>query len=699
MLVAYIIHQSGSFTEKTGFCPYKATKSSFANPTTACDTYKMSALKLPHASKGITWSDETVQTALRIRSATGVRGYNFIRNLHFPLPSYRTLCNRVMNLQLQPGIQSMILDWMEMKMVDLHPQEKLCSLLLDEVQTGKSVEYDPSLKRFVGYISPEFATPSDNIASHVLCYMVKGMTTKWKQLVAYFYTGTSVNGEKLWDVTKNIIVELGKRGFIVNVVVSDMGSSNQGMWKAAGVISNRDVVKCKIPHPCFGQYQLHFMADVPHLLKNIRSAFLKHKMVLPAEIVAKMNLPTPQVDSSHVTALINEQENKELKLAPRLTPRHVNPSHYEKMRVNMAAQVLSHETASALRTLVRQKILPASAETTAFFCELIHNWFKTMNCRHRGDALFPNSVTKIDQLREVLSIAQRIKISGSWKPVQSGLKLSVSSLLSLHHSLVANGDMCYLMSGRLTQDALENLFSQVRGFGNTHPKPIQFRAALKLITLGQLMDVPASCSYDDDETPHLLSFLKDHVPSDDIGHIEREVTALDALLGVASPTLDVCEGNGLYYIVGWTLFKEIQGLSCDKCKNAFMNQSTVVPQLPEALLSLFKSYNPVTHNLTPDHPTMYLCHPSAALFHFFQTVEGVFRVHVSDLHKHPCPESVLLQQATPDVHDFPVCHGILPKLMKRFLKLRLHIHAKFVSSTLSSAGQHGSKSAARAHII
>lgn len=48
-----------------------------------------------------------------------------------------------------------------------------------------------------------------------------------------------------------------------------------------------------------------------------------------------------------------------------------------------------------------------------------------------------------------------------FKPVQRGFKLSINSLLSLHDSLVKNGPLEYIMSGRLTQDALENLFSQV----------------------------------------------------------------------------------------------------------------------------------------------------------------------------------------------------------------------------------------------
>lgn len=41
--------------------------------------------------------------------------------------------------------------------------------------------------------------------------------------------------------------------------------------------------------------KLYFFADVPHLLKNLRSAFLNLNISLPASLVAKSNLPSHQV--------------------------------------------------------------------------------------------------------------------------------------------------------------------------------------------------------------------------------------------------------------------------------------------------------------------------------------------------------------------------------------------------------------------
>ena len=65
---------------------------------------------------------------------------------------------------------------------------------------------------------------------------------------------------------------------------------------------------------------------------------------------------------------------------------------------------------------------------------------------------------------------------------------------------------------------MENIFSQVRAKGVLHPKPVQFRFSLRLICLAQFMSVPSSGSYDVDDFPHLISFLKsskDDYPEND----------------------------------------------------------------------------------------------------------------------------------------------------------------------------------------
>ena len=63
-----------------------------------------------------------------------------------------------------------------------------------------------------------------------------------------------------------------------------------------------------------------------------------------------------------------------------------------------------------------------------------------------------------------------MKFFGSdvWKPVQTGIQLSTRTVTDMH--LVVSGDSKLLLTSHLNQDAVENVFSQVRGKGATHPR-------------------------------------------------------------------------------------------------------------------------------------------------------------------------------------------------------------------------------------
>ena len=60
---------------------------------------------------------------------------------------------------------------------------------------------------------------------------------------------------------------------------------------------------------------------------------------------------------------------------------------------------------------------------------------------------------------QILQLVDGLTFTGksAWKPIQSGLKLSTKSVLDLYNELVTNGDYKFLLTSRLSQDALETL--------------------------------------------------------------------------------------------------------------------------------------------------------------------------------------------------------------------------------------------------
>ena len=63
-------------------------------------------------------------------------------------------------------------------------------------------------------------------------------------------------------------------------------------------------------------------------------------------------------------------------------------------------------------------------------------------------------------------------------------------MICLVQELHSSPDIKLILTMRFTQDALENLFSQIRGQGAPHPQPVQFRQALCLVCHGHFMMMP-----------------------------------------------------------------------------------------------------------------------------------------------------------------------------------------------------------------
>jgi hypothetical protein len=119
--------------------------------------------------------------------------------------------------------------------------------------------------------------------------------------------GRSTAGQ-LWKVTQYLVQELHNRSLMIRVVVSDTGTSNKGMWRAAGLNINNDNEQCPLPHPCDKSSQLQFMPDVLHLVKCMRNCLKTQTLLLLEDIEATHNLPCCEVSMKPVEELIQLQE-------------------------------------------------------------------------------------------------------------------------------------------------------------------------------------------------------------------------------------------------------------------------------------------------------------------------------------------------------------------------------------------------------
>jgi len=272
------------------------------------------------------------------------------------------------------------------------------------------------------------------------------------------------------DIVIQIIRMCHEIGLNVTAVTSDMGSPNRAMWKKLGIVIGRGIAaKNSFPHPCNSENNVCILADVPHLIKNVRNHIVSGQdIVLPQHIVQRFQLPSATVSVAPLNRLVKFQEHRDLKPAPRLTSKHLDISHFDKMKVSQALHVFSHSVSSALRLMVATENWEENVLTTAWFLEIMNKWFELMTSRHPVMAFSKFNGDKYDSavscLRTVIDLFQHVSIGkkGAWKPVQSGVLLSTFSVLELQNRFLNILNFKFLLTARLTQDCLENLFSCVR---------------------------------------------------------------------------------------------------------------------------------------------------------------------------------------------------------------------------------------------
>ncbi|CAG5096767.1 Similar to T: Transposable element P transposase (Drosophila melanogaster), partial [Cotesia congregata] len=518
------------------------------------------------------WSEETIKKGLRIRLLMGTKAYKSLRDIEgFPLPAFSTLYSRLSGFNFAPGTFHSIIEWLGMKIRQQQDETAhYCVLALDEMSIHPAVEYDRGLGNFIGLVTPELARDSneaDTMASHAIAFVARGLTSHWKQLVGYALTGKSVTSKCLWNYVQEIIRELYQQDIIVKCISTDEGPTNVGMWTLNSITSSRYLINSSSQHPSNPDELLHWTSDVPHVLKRIWSQLLKTKFILSGPIVQANNLPSSEVDIAHVRQLVESQSLGGPVLVTGVTAAILDPSQFDKMHVGLAKKILSEEMGRALMFSAQTGYLPQEAMTTSWFILLCSQWYDLMVCRHKSHSLGSDesSLERVEFLQSFIESIKDLQFTtnNKWKPIQRGIILVTTTALNLRKDLVLSGKFQYLLTGCLTSSSVENLFSQIRAGGDIHPKPRQLRYRMRLVAVAQYLRVPSSASYEDDDEPYYLEFLKQK--KDELRTTDDEKT-LDAIEMPNSCVLSAIQEYGLYYLSGWAVFVSANG--CEACETA-----------------------------------------------------------------------------------------------------------------------------------
>jgi hypothetical protein len=110
------------------------------------------------------------------------------------------------------------------------------------------------------------------MANQMFVIMLRGLTTKWKQPLGYFYAYHSIHSLKLCSILMRALCACHEAGVTVPAVVCDMEVQQQQLAFNCLLVSE---AKPFFLHPVTGA-PVFFFFDPPHLLKALRNNFVKY---------------------------------------------------------------------------------------------------------------------------------------------------------------------------------------------------------------------------------------------------------------------------------------------------------------------------------------------------------------------------------------------------------------------------------------
>lgn len=487
---------------------------------TSLEFFRTQLMMSQRKLKGRRYSKPTRRFALSIYFRNK-RTYTYLAKI-FALPSRTMLQNYVSSFNIGAGWNSFAFSALKEKLEDLDQKDRVCCVSLDAMDISKGINYNTRKDKFDGFEDLASYGCTKRVAKQALVFMVQGVASKFKQVVGYFLFSSMMTSDAVKPMLIDCISKLKDIGVIPKVLVCDQGGPHRGLFRKLGAT---------VTKPYFEHFhnstktRLYTLWDAPHLMKSIRNNLLNYDF-----LVGGARVSWKPIEFVHAQ---QEGDPKELRMVPKLTSKHVKPSNMERMRVPLAAQVLSKTMAAALKTIAEHMQDDANAAiflNTSDFISKMDRLFDIFN----SSGLDSHKLEKMPVLpddrqikvleEEFLPWLKSIKVqrperkkakASTKKSVKSedkldttpcimGWRQNIACLRLLWEDLKRLG-FEYLLTRRLDQDCLENFFGSVRNSGghNDHPTSSAFHVIINGIITNNIMQVAVAGSNCENDMPVL----------------------------------------------------------------------------------------------------------------------------------------------------------------------------------------------------
>lgn len=519
---------------------------------------------------------------------TSPQAYNLLSECLLNMPSKTTL--KRMYMPINTKVNYHIMEALKTKANSMTDMERNCSLVINSMSLKANLYYNIKEDKIYGFHEID-GIQSPEPATYALVAMIHGIFINYKQPVGFALLSKCKNSEDLSKWIDKLIKKLLEIGFKVRVLVSDMGSD---------FTSNAKERQVSIETPYFfvDSNKIFYIFNATHLIKLVRNNLINYNF----------QFDNNEAKWDHIIQFYEKDKTQQVRSAPKLTESHIKPNKFEKIKVKLAVQVLSATVAAGLSTCRDVGAIDSTAEGTIKLIRIMNNVFDFLNSSIRFGSTeyqhaFSGTVLQISFLKEMMNFFASLKLISPKTGKDAtprvkfleGFQITLKSILLLFEDLKSEG-YSYIMTRRLNQDCLENLFGRVRtrNGNSTEPTSWQLVSAFRKIFFITIIkhSKQGNCSDDLSDIllegnnlyPSLASDEQQSTSSEQLTKVpevsqQGEINSNTPIAPADYNAFDFPEKNALVYTCGYLLKKCFdQHKDCSVFKSYLSEASTLNTQ-------------------------------------------------------------------------------------------------------------------------
>ena len=481
------------------------------------------------------------------------------------LPSVRTLGKITRHVNTNTGLDNTA--YLKLRFAKLNAFQRTVLLIIDEIYIAKRVEY------CAGKV--EGLTAEGTAASTLLCFMIKSVVGKYKDIVA-IYPVAGLTAVKQHECYEEVMSTVHEVGFNVVAISVDNAATNRKFFTdclCSGSLQT-SIIDSRTAQPTF------LLFDSVHNFKNIYNNFQSRKHFHCP--IFEQNLPDGcQANFAHISDLYNHEAAALLKKAHKLSPVVLNPHNVERTSVKLAASVFSESTKDALRYYATHEGKAEWTGTADFITVILKLWNvvnvkSSCKGKHKReismDPVRSSQDWKLSFLREFADFLKRWEAPGN-------AGLTRETFLALRHTCLALADCAsflldrlgfsFVLLGQLQSDAIESRFGWLRQMAgaNYFVSMRQVTESDRKIRALSLLKF-SKISLEEVENAIHADVVKDKTQSD-ADSIADSIA--DALKLDVQPT--VSDQNIIFYVSGAIGRSIVRRTKCEHCRESLICSS------------------------------------------------------------------------------------------------------------------------------